>query len=606
LLLISSATLLILVFGLFIGLLEIKKNFSNFVLPKIKNIIKKETGQNLNFESVNISFSKLARLSPAITVKKISIGQSLTIDEIILIINLKSLIHKNIQLKKIIINKLFVTLEENEKREVKLKNLKFKEVKNKKINIFDIINNLSIDEFIIQKSSVDFFPYKTKNAINLNNINLKLLDLNFNKNKSQTSNYDFFCNLFESRSFIKSQGKIGPIDFEKQNYPINGNEELVIYLQEIPNQIKKQSFPKELLLEKNSSIKQSSVLSGNLLSTINGRGNIEIDKIYLALNSQEKLLIKSNIYHSFDLTPARGVLNLNLNTNSFLLKIKDKTFGDLKFKAQVSNNFHNQFSQFYAVGSFNGLEIRDLLNSFFRYKNLLSGTFSINNFEVSSSGYSPAELSKNFKAQSMITIKNGSLYILKSLTRYQNLIDQIFANMENFTEKISGEFIDLKSQIIVANQEMHLKDILINVAPIKIYADGYIKKLATIEFKADLLINKSKTKIPLILSGTLEKPKIKPDFKSLAVNKTDDLVNSLIELGLNSLNKKNKNKNEPEKSIENIEQKTIINSKNGTMMESQPSKAERNKALINSLIKVGLEAIEQSKKQAPESIKAPQ
>lgn len=590
---------LLLIFSfIFFSFNSIKNQFVKFVLPKIQENIKKESGLDLRFEKVSISLTKILQLNPAIKIQKISIEDALNIEEVIVVINLKSLIDKEIKIKKIIVEKIFLTLEENEKREIKIKNIKIKSTKkDQKQNIFKSINKLSIDEIVIKNSTINFYPLNLKEAIVLNNFNLTLSEINFQENKSKTGSYKFSSNLFSNKSYLKSQGKFGPFDIDKKLYPIVGQEEAVIYLVDIPNSIKKQIFTKEIILVPGSKVKQSAQIKGDLNTSINGSGDIEISNISLGANPEFRLNLNSIIYHDFSFYPINGILEANLKSKTFKIQNKNQNFGELNFKASLSNNLHNQFSSYRVTGSFNGLEIRDALNCFTKYRNVLSGTFAINSFEISSSGANPEALSNNTKGKAFITIKKGSLYILKSLTRYQNLIDQIFTNAEDFTQKISGEFIDLKTNIEINGKNMHLTDIVINVAPVKIYAEGFIKDLGIIDFTAELFIDKIKTSVPLILSGSIEKPKIKPDLKKLSVNKTNELVDSILELGIRSLTKKKSQapSTNPTESINQIPPTKVESSQT----EQNPSltKEEKRKAMVNSLIMLGIQAVNEASKQ---------
>jgi hypothetical protein len=565
------------------------------VLPEIQKTVKKETGLDLKFQKVSISFTEIFQLSPAIKIKKISIEDALDIDEVLVVIKLKSLIDKEIKITKIIIQKLYLVLEENDKREIKIKNLQIKSPKKlKKQNWFNSINKLSIDEITLKNSTINFYPLNQKEAIVLENLNFKLSDLNFHRNKSQTGSYELNTNLFSKRSYINSKGKFGPFDIEKKSYPVMGQEEAVIYLSDIPSSIKKQIFNKDIILVTNSKIKQSAQIKGDINSQINGAGNIEINNINLGANPEFRLNLDSIIYHDFSFYPLKGILEATLQSKSFKILYKKQNFGELNFKAKLSNNLHNQYSSYRVSGSFNGLEIRDALNCFTEYRNILSGTFAINSFDISSFGSNPEALSKNTHGKAFITIKNGSLYILKSLTRYQNIIDQIFTNAEDFTQKISGEFIDLKTNIEISGKTMHLTDIVINVAPVKIYADGFIKDQGVIDFQADLFIDKIKTSVPLILSGSIEKPKIKPDLKKLSTNKTNELVDSILELGIKSLTRK---KSSATPAPTNKTSTNEIQETNQAEQNPNITKEEKRKAMVNSLIMLGIQAVNEASKQ---------
>jgi AsmA-like C-terminal region len=578
------------IFGFFIfSFLNIKNHFVKFVLPEIKKVVKKETGLELNCADVKLSFSKLVQFTPALKITQISLGNTLKTKELVLVINLRSLFDKEIRIKKILIKELDLVLEENEKREIKLRNFEIKKSKKKKpIPFIEQIKKITIEEIFVTNSSINFHPYKSKEPINLTGIELKVKNIKLDESKSLIGSYDFKSKIFGKKSQIKSVGEFGPFDIKQKKYPVQGNEEFVIYLKELPNEIKKQILTPDLIVSESSSIEQQAVINGDLNSAINGSGNININNIQLGKNPEYRLDLKSTLAHSFTFYPSKADLLLNLKSKLFKLKIKNQDFGDLILKANYTTNLHNQFSSFNISGSFTGLEIKDALNCFTRYRNILSGKFAINSFQLSSQGRNPDELFGNLKGKAVVSIQKGSLYILKSLTRYQNLIDQLFTNAENFTQKISGEFIDLKTNITIANKAMHLSDIVINVSSVKIEADGFIKEQGVIEFYANLLIDKIKTSIPLIISGTIDKPSIKPDLSKLTTTKTTDLVQGFLELGLKSLNKKNTKTAETPQTTNPANPASEITNTQGL------TKEQKQQQMIQSLMKLGIDAINKS------------
>jgi len=581
--------IILVIITLLFGIFNFKKQFVDILLPEIKKFAKKETGQELNCSKVSISFSNILQLKPAIKIEQISLGETLKTEEIILVIYLKSLFNNEVKIKKILVKNLTLVLEENEKREIKIKNINLKKPKKKKKpNPFlEKIKKLSIDDILVTNSSVKFYPYKSKEAINLFNLDFKIKNLKLDKNQSIIGFYDLSSNIFGQESKLKSSGEFGPFDFKKKIYPIKGNEAVTIYLKELPQEIKKQFFTGDIILGSNSFINQKADINGDLNSSIKGIGLININNVYLGKNPEYRLNLNSSLDHNFVFIPAKAILDLGLQTKSFKIKIKNQDFGDLNLKAQYSTNLHNQFMRFNVTGSFTGLEIKDALNCFTKYRNILSGKFAINSFQLNSQGFNPNELFANLNGKAVVTIQNGSLYILKSLTRYQNLIDHLFTNTEDFTQKLSGEFIDLKTNVIIANKMMNLKDILINVATVKVKADGFIKEQGIIDFNAELFIEKIKTSIPLILSGSIDKPKIKPDLSKLAKNKTNDLIESFLELGIKSLNKsKSSTENNPTPPEPAQTQTT-----SPSVAQPELTKEEKQKQLINSFLKLGIETL---------------
>ncbi len=580
------------IFGTLVySFLNFKKQFERYILPEIKKFAKKETGQELIFKDVIISFSNLLQLKPSIKIKEISLGETLKTDEIILVIYLKSLFNNELKIKKILAKNMIIVLEENEKREIKIKNINFKKPKTKKPNQFlEKIKKLSIDEIVINNSSLSFYPYKAKDAINLFNTNFKIKNLKLDANKSLIGFYGLNSNIFGQKSTIKSNGEFGPFDFKQKYYPLNGVEEITIYLEELPKDIKKQIFTSDIVLGSNSYINQNAKLSGNLNTVLKGNGLININNVYLGKNPEYRLNLNTTLDHAFSFNPTKAILDLTIKTRTFKVKIKKQDFGDLILNVKYSTNLHNQFTEFNVVGSFTGLEIKDALNCFTKYRNILSGKFAINTFQLNSRGFNPNELFTNLNGKAVVTIQKGSLYILKSLTRYQNLIDQLFTNTEDFTQKLSGEFIDLKTNIVIKNKMMHLSDILINVPSVKIKADGFIKEQGIIDFYAELFIDKIKTSIPLILSGTIEKPKIKPDLAKIGATKTSDLLESIFELGIKSLNRKKTGKEAiPEVQDSQPSQASPITS------TPELTKEEKQKQIIKSFLKLGIETLNKTK-----------
>lgn len=591
----------------------------NQIIPQTKEYIKKNSKLDIDFGSARLSLSKLLQFQPALKISKIRIEDAVYIEEATLEFYLKALIKREVKIKEIIIENLLLKLEEDARKQVSLKGVKLpapeKPTKTKSEISFELIEKLSIDQIQIKDSSLEFLPHKAQTPLLLTNINAKLYDLNIGDQDQGTGKYNFSASLFNSnRSLIKAKGEIGPLDFKLSRIPINGHQSLNLFLEDIPLETRKKTLGELVIVENKSKIEQRADFTGDLSSSIRGNGQVTLNKLVIGKNKKHAININSSLPHSYLYKIPSAVISINSSDAEIKITSQDGQTGILNFNLNLASNMQNQYSNVEITGSLDGLEMREMLNCFTPYQDLISGKFRIDGFRFATQGSDAATLSKNLNGSAKLLIEDGSLYILNSLTRYQDMLGQIFSNADEFTQKLSGKFIKLTTDLNINNQNIYLSNILIDTPKVKITAGGVIDKDKNLDFYSQLSVERLKTPIPILIKGTVEKPRIKPDIKQLGKTQTNNLVDTLLELGLQSLGKKTTAPTPPT-STETSSSQT--SSPNGNTTDTSGTSSEitkqQTKELVNTFLNLGLQTLKETakknielKNQSPSTQSSPQ
>jgi hypothetical protein len=229
--------------------------------------------------------------------------------------------------------------------------------------------------------------------------------------------------------------------------------------------------------------------------------------------------------------------NLKLESKGAILNLSgtEAMKGKLNFDTYVSYDLDTAFMEGSSHGNLSGLEIEETLNCFTEFRELISGIFEISDYHIYFQGANAKQVSKSLKANGAIEIRDGSLYILQSITKYKDLAAIIIKNGDALTEKIGGQFVSLKTNFDFKNGDLYTDKIALQTTNyLNIAGSGVVKASQALEY--DVFIDVTGLRqIPVKIRGTIKKPKIYPDIKALGQEQSKQLVNTVLGLGLGML-----------------------------------------------------------------------
>ncbi len=576
------------------------------IIPETKKIIRQQSNMDIDFKKIRFSFSRLIKLEPALKIEGLKIGDALYVDQAFIELYLKSLIQKKIDIKQIVFNKVKIKLVENAQKVVSLKGLDLAPASpmpeqnsssspSEAITADEItglfISDIHLQELLVKDSNIEFLPYGSNKAIIINDVNLKLSDLAYGENQTLSSNLELSADLFHSsRSKLSAEAKLGPFPKDLSVIPLSGSQKLELYLQDIPQDISKNLFGEFLQQISNSYIKQNAQISGDLLDAISGKGEMLLNKITIGNDGKHNLVANSQIPLEFWLRlKSKPGIKLESENASVKLSSKDSKVGSLNFDTFIDLALDTGYMQGSSHGSLNGLELQETINCFSKQKDTISGLFAIKDYHLYFEGIDAEEVNKSLKGTAQLEMKNGSLLIMKNLKKFDDIAAIFINNFADVREKLSGEFASLKSDIKISQENLYTNNVELKSPKAKLYGQGVVKKGQYLvhDFKIDVGSLKG---LPVAVRGTIEKPSITPNFKALQKQKTEDLVDSILEIGKKNYQNFKQEQEQETKTPALIERKG--HSSNTEDVKDTSIELSKEK-MINDLVNFGLNKLRQ-------------
>lgn len=531
----------------------INNQFKKDLFPRIKETINKELDIEIDFEDIDLSFAALLKLKPTLVIKKLRIAEAIYVDNFKTELALKELFNKKVLIKKIIISKSTLKFEENSKREVFPKGINITELaeklekrkeKDKKKKDEILFSEIKLKELEIKDSIYEFTPYKAKSPIKLSNLNVKLTDFVIADDQDVIAKLKLDAEFFDVKSSnITCDADLGPIDMKFSKMPINGQMSINLKIKDLPRDIKDQFLGTVVKTTSGSSFRYDSSLKGDLFGVMSGSGQLKINDLVMGNTDEYTMTLNSNIPLAFTIDLFKNLyLNARSSNATFALKDKNSKTSTLSLNFNTSVNLESMYMKGNASGSMTDLDIEEALNCFTDTRNVVSGIFELKNYQVSFAGIDAKQISDNLTASGHIKICDGSLYILKNITKYKDYVGAVVQNGDELTEKIAGEFANLETDFHLANNQLSTSNLLITSSVATISGAGKVIGGKSLDYQVVLNAEKLSTPIPMTIRGTIQKPKIYPDVNALLKLNQGKIVKTALQQGLNLLQKEaNKN-----------------------------------------------------------------
>lgn len=567
--------------------------FQNFLKhdlqPLIKRVIADETGIKIDFEDLDLSFTRLLEFKPTIVIKKLKVQEAFFIEKLHAELYLKEVLKKNLKIKNILIEKANLRFEENAKHEIYPLGIDLKKVQERieakqkeqkhKTATESLITEMELNELEINDSRFELTPYKAKSPIALTDFNLSLTDFYISESNKIKSKLNLKANLFGIKSSnVKCQAELGPTNIKLSTMPIAGDFSIDISIKDLPNDLKNQFLGPNIRANNNSSLKYSSTIKGDLFDKVIGSGNLKITNLSIGSTNENIFNADANVPVSYTMGMSVDNRNLYISSKNANLNLSSKKSGNAKLNltTNLQVNMDNMYMSGNTAGNLTGLEIEEVLNSFTDVRRVVSGIFEAPNFKASFSGTDAKSISKTLIADGNITIKNGSLYILQNIIKYKDLADIVIQNGGALTEKISGQFGTLTTDFHVEKKLLTTDNLNLKTNIATITGNGSVKNSQWLVYDLILTSPKLSSPLPMKLRGTIEKPQIYPDMEAFVKMNKGKVVRTALQTGLNALQ---------QQAAENTKLKNVLNkvqgnlngsTVNGTVVQPTPKDALKN------------------------------
>ncbi|MCE2928649.1 MAG: hypothetical protein LW817_03345 [Candidatus Caenarcaniphilales bacterium] len=522
------------------------------IVPRVKEIIQNETALDVKFDKFNFSLWELIKLQPTIIITDLKIEEALECKKMLIRLYLNGLMSKKFLIKEITIDNAILRLEEDKNKQAHPKGVDLEKLSKPKkdiiakdpskplINTDFSIEKIRLKNLELKNSRIEYFAYGVKDPFVFRDVDISLCGFNIGEtDKTLAATYKFKSRIFGQSSTLIASGSLGPIPLDISTIPITGSQNLKLFIKELPMAMRKEGFA-ALIQGNDGEIKQNAGISGDLLKGISGQGNLEISKLVLGQTDASTITASStiplNFYFRMNSHPQLSLTSKDATLD--LTSGEDHKVGKLNFNTKVIVDMLTGAMSGSSDGSLSGLDIEKTLDTFTDIRKKISGVFTVNNYQLSFNGKGEA-LSKSLNATGSVTISEGSLYILKSITKYKNITNQFIKNGAALTEKIAGTFASLDSDFNFDNENLVTNNIKIKASEgVSMTGNGTVKKGQWLVYDLDLVVPQLTKAIPIKIRGTLEKPSIYPDLKSMAIEQQKEIVNQAIKTGMNLVQSK--------------------------------------------------------------------
>lgn len=545
-----------------VGYFIFQNHLKSNILPEIKKIIKEQTKLDIDFSEVRFSFKKLLQFEPSIQVRDLRVEDGLFAKKIYAELYIKPLLKKRFEVKELLVENANIKLVENKNKIVSIKGIDMetiiKETELKKKTDKEkrdrgekveeaLVTDLVLKKVKVKNSSLEYLAYGQTQPIRLSSISMDLKDFEYNAD-GIVSKFEFDSRLFDNKnSKLYLKGDLGPFPEDFTSLPIKASQSLKLIVSDIPEKILKDNFGDMLKLRSNPEIEETAWLSGNVFGNLAGDGKIKLKSFEIGASDEHTLTANSEL-------PVKFKLRMNTNPNlkleikgaSLDLKDKESNKGQMTADNYIDIDINTGTVQGSSSGSISGLELEEALSTFVNAEDIISGEFELKDYQIFFKGKNADEFGKSLKGNGKITIHNGSLYILKSITKYKDIAKSLVSNGDEITEKLAGNFLELTSDVKIEKRNLYTNNISLAASDtISILGSGVLKKGTYLVYDVDLKLPKLAA-IPINIRGTLEKPSVYPDVKNMGAKQGQEVLNQTLQYGLNILNQALSGKQQPQ------------------------------------------------------------
>jgi len=346
--------------------------------------------------------------------------------------------------------------------------------------------------------------------------------------------------LFGGRaSRLEFEGRLGP--FTATSVPARGNLSVALAPAEFPPAFRTTYFG-DVLSDPGSASKASfrTSLQGDFAGKLNGEGTLELAGFELGPASGKRLALHGQ-------APLRITIGEAMKSPTFELITRGAslTLGQGQWKGSVETRFDGSRIQGQSSGSIGGVRIEELLQTFTKTKNSVSGMAEIPQYNLRFAGKDANQIRDSLAGSGNIRLQQGRVTLFDLLGSVENKIKNVMGG--ETTASGATDFIGFDSRFEVKNGQLFLSDILLKSASSSVSGRGRVGFDHSMEF--DLVTGitgglaarlggrpdaagQAQLRVPVKVRGTLEAAKVYPDVagmaKAQAVERGMGLLDSFI------------------------------------------------------------------------------
>lgn len=341
-----------------------------------------------------------------------------------------------------------------------------------------------------------------------------------------------------SNSELSFTGQAGPLT--KTSFPANGDLEVVLAPDEMPREWREEHLGDFLQVSGSGSrVHYDSRMSGDLLRTFRGDGEMRIDGLYLGTDEANRLALSGQA--PFELTFREPLSDPGLEIEAAKAAL---SLGDGTWKGNAAFVYHEKQMRGEVGGAIRGVRVEQLLNAFAGAGRHIAGVADIPDFRLRFAGRNAGEIRESLEGGGTLLMPEGKVEVLDLVAAIEQHAKAILSG-ETRAEGAT-DFLNLATSFDVRGQRLTFPDLRMETRSSSTGGAGYVTFEGGLHFDllttvrgnlAQLLRGRPDSsgqpavRVPVIVRGTLEHPKAAPDIEGMAIRKAFGFLEQLLRKG---------------------------------------------------------------------------
>jgi uncharacterized protein involved in outer membrane biogenesis len=324
------------------------------------------------------------------------------------------------------------------------------------------------------------------------------------------------------------QGVVGPLSPEAM--PLKG----ALTLSLAPNEL-----PKDVLLQnagdlfaspgEKSRVTANIQLEGDAKKSIRGPAKIEIRDLMIGKTGKggKQLPMTGDVNGQWEVADLTGAPVTKLTIPDATVKLSS---GTLKTSLNATSSDSGLATAI--KGSISGIDVNEFLTAFANSPGQLYGTLTMPSFQFQAAGADSAAIQKSLRGTGSVSLSNGRIPSMDMVGSVLNSINKQGGGK-------STEFAAMNTNFSIADEKLNLQSISMNGPGLKATGNGVVgfneslRASISAEMTGNVAALMGKAPgapavVPIEISGTVSKPIVKPNTRSLVTQSATSLVDKYV------------------------------------------------------------------------------
>jgi len=482
----------------------------------------------LTVSGVAFSWTDLIRLKPAVALQRIVLknppgfpdAPMLTADEIAAQVALAPLWNNRLEVMSLVIRKPVVRVEHNQREQTNLEVWVAGLGGDSRPSGAAEKRELLVESFLLENGQVRL-ARGGKDTLVLDDIELRLNDFV----AGQQCRLAFSARPHHgARSRVSLESTVGPLGTGK--VPMNGNVRAELAPAEIPKPRRRELFG-DFLAEPGDRgvVTLEAAVVGDAAGSVRGDGKLKLSEVWVGKSSDRRLLLEGE-------APLRLEARKLMSSPEFSLAIPkgSLSLGRSRWDGRLEVNVAGESIRGSSSGAIRNVDINELLSSFTTAEKAIFGRGEIAQYRLAFGGRGADAIRNSLNGDGRIALNEGRIALFDLVST----IRQHAARVLGGEQAAAGQtdFTRFGSGFQIQNGRLLMNDMELENSSLGVTGKGGVGFDRTMQFdllslvRTEILQNAGGAiaavagsqkgfRVPLRVSGTLEKPKVRPDLSQM-------------------------------------------------------------------------------------------